>query len=91
MADIRKGKVTKVLYGGTHAVIRPFGWGETETPELPVQRVTVKIPAHTGQGSEGSVSIPAQTVVALHPIVAINDIVAFVLYEDGTGLIIDKF
>ncbi len=86
MAEIRNGVVTQILAGGAQAVIRPFGLGQSVTPPLPVQNITVKIPAYTAHGEQH----PAQTIQVLHPALAVGDRVAFVLYEDGTGLIIDK-
>ena len=90
MAEIRKGIVTRLHNGGTSAVIRPFGGGETETPPLPVQRISVQVPEHTGSGDAGGVTVPAMTFIALHPRVSVGDVVAFILFHDGTGLIIDK-
>ena len=29
-------------------------------------------------------------IVQFHPVLAVGDVVAFALFEDGTGLIIDK-
>lgn len=88
MAELLKGKVTKVMSG--KATVKPFGYGSTETPPLKLQQITIKIPEHTASGVNGSMTAPAQTVTVNHPAVKVNDAVAFVLYEDGTGLIIDK-
>ena len=78
MAEIRKGIVTQVVKDGAAAVIRPYGAGTALMPQLPTQRIIVP-----GQDAASSTTI-------YHPQLATGDPVAFVLFEDGTGLIIDK-
>lgn len=91
MASMQKGVVTQVVSGGEKAIVRPFGAGSALTPELPVQKITVKRPefqAHANEYNTGE--HPEMTFQVLHPALAVGDAVAFVLFEDGTGLIIDK-
>jgi hypothetical protein len=76
MADVKKGIVTQVTEGG--AIIRPYGSGSALTPVLPVQKIKIEKP-------EAGLSFEQ-----LHPMLAVGDPVAFVLFEDGTGIIIDK-
>lgn len=76
MADMRKGIVTQVTNGGATAIIRPYGVGASLTPPLPVQQIKI--------------TRPDQNWTELHPRLSVGDSVAFVLFEDGTGLIIDK-
>ena len=80
MAEIKHGIVTQVMAGGAQAVIRPYGQGSTVTPPLPVQTLKIRIPAFEAHGE----------IVQFHPVLAVGDVVAFALFEDGTGLIIDK-
>mgnify|MGYP003207701872 CR=1 FL=1 len=86
MAEIKNGVVTQVMAGGAQAVIRPYGQGSTVTPPLPVQTLKIRIPAFEAHGEQHS----EQEIVQLHPVLAVGDVVAFALFEDGTGLIIDK-
>lgn len=76
MAEIKKGIVTQVV--GDRAIIRPYGSGDALTPALPVQRIHINYP-------DAELSF-----VQLHPSLALGDSVAFALFEDGTGIIIDK-
>lgn len=85
MAEIKHGVVTQVMAGGAQAVIRPYGQGSTVTPPLPVQTLKIKIPAFTANRQH-----PEMNIVQFHPVLAVGDVVAFALFEDGTGLIIDK-
>lgn len=82
MAQVLKGKIIQVL--GDTAVIRPFGLGAALTPPLPAQKIEVNIPAISG----GNHTHPAQTVTATHPTLLVGADVVFVLFEDGTGVII---
>lgn len=84
MADMQKGVVTQVTVGG--AIIRPYGAGASLTPDLPVQKIKITVPAFTAHGENH----PAISFEQSHPALSVGDAVAFVLYEDGTGLIIDK-
>ena len=86
MAEIKNGVVTQVMAGGAQAVIRPYGQGSTVTPPLPVQTLKIRIPAFEAHGEQHS----EQEIAQLHPVLAVGDVVAFALFEDGTGLIIDK-
>lgn len=86
MAEIKHGVVTQVMAGGAQAVIRPYGQDSTVTPPLPVQTLKIKIPAFTAHEEQH----PEQEIVQFHPVLAVGDVVAFALFEDGTGLIIDK-
>ena len=86
MAEIQKGIVTQVLAGGESAIMRPYGVGETLTPELPVQHIKIVRPAFDAHGENH----PELEWEQLHPELVVGDEVAFVLFEDGTGLIIDK-
>ena len=86
MAEIKNGVVTQVMAGGAQAGIRPYGQGSTVTPALPVQTLKIRIPAFEAHGEQHS----EQEIVQLHPVLAVGDVVAFALFEDGTGLIIDK-
>lgn len=79
MAQLQKGTVTGVSADGSKGILRPLGGGDSVTPELPVQRIKIESPdTETG------------TKEQLHPDIDVGDIVAFVLFDDGTGLIIDK-
>lgn len=86
MASIEKGVVTQVLGGGAQAIIRPYGLGQSVTPPLPVQTLNIKIPAFVAHEEQH----PERLIVQFHPVLAVGDDVAFVLFDDGTGLIIDK-
>lgn len=85
MADtVKKGIVTQVI--GDRGVVRAFGMGASLTPPLKVQKITVEIPAFTAHGeSHGAIAVTVP-----HPRLAVGDTVAFCLFDDGTGLIIDK-
>ena len=86
MASIEKGVVTQVMGGGAQAVLRPYGLGQSVTPPLPVQTLKIKIPAFEAHGEQH----PEMEIEQIHPVLAVGDDVAFVLFDDGTGLIIDK-
>ena len=84
MAEVKKGVVTQVTASG--AVIRPYGSGSSLTPELPVQKIKIMVPAFVAHGQNH----PAVSFEQLYPALSVGDAVAFALFEDGTGLIIDK-
>lgn len=86
MAQIQKGTVTGVTSGGAKGILKPLGSGDTVTPELPVQNIKITIPAHMAHGENHE----EYKFEQLHPEIKVGDMVAFVLFEDGTGLIIDK-
>lgn len=91
MAYVSKGVVTQVLQYGAKAVMRPLGGGKSVTPALPVQKIIVTLPelvAHKNEYNTGE--HPEQILTIYHPILQVGDLVAFVLFEDGTGKIIDK-
>lgn len=86
MAQIQKGIVTEVKSGGEKGILRPLGYGDSVTPELPVQKIKITRPAFTAHGEEH----PEQEWEQLHPDIKVGDAVVFTLFDDGTGLIIDK-
>lgn len=86
MAEMQKGVVTEVQEGGAKAVLRPYGLGQSVTPAIPVQELKITIPAFEAHGEQH----PEMEITQLHPVLEVGDNVAFVLYEDGTGLVIDK-
>lgn len=91
MAQILKGTVTQVLDGGKKAILRPLGGGNSVTPELPVQSITITRPAFTSHQNEYNTGQhPELEWVEYHPKLKVGDSAVFALFEDGTGLIIDK-
>lgn len=91
MAEIKKGTVTQISDGGTKAVIRPFGGGSSLTPPLPVQKISINRPAFTAHQNEYNSGEHSElTFDQDFPILAVGDSVAFVLFEDGTGVILCK-
>ncbi len=91
MAEIQKGVVTQVTAGGTRAIIRPYGAGAALTPPLPVQQIRITRQGFTAHANEYNTGDhPALTWTESHPQLDVGDSVAFVLFEDGTGLIFDK-
>ena len=75
MADLRQGIVTRIT-DDLKAVIQPFGSGQALTPPLPMQEIYAML--------------WEAEYYLLHPIVAVGDIVVYVLFEDGHGVILAK-
>lgn len=91
MAQVQKGTVTEVKDGGKKGIIRPYGGGSSLTPELPVQAIKITRPAFTSHANAYNTGQhPELEWTEYHPRISVGDSVVFVLFEDGTGLIIDK-
>ena len=91
MAQVAKGIVTQVLDGGKKAILRPLGGGQSVTPELPVQAITITRSAFTAHQNEYNTGQhPEMEWTECYPRLKVGDAAVFVLFEDGTGLIVGK-
>lgn len=105
MGEVCKGVVTAIEKAGVRvrpyaagsSVTPPLTYHDTASILLeqlvPVTvesvRVTVGGSSGTGTGT-GHITVPVTITGKIQPPLKINDVVLYVLYEDGTGMILSK-